>query len=74
MGHKTEGRAKYEIVNMMLNSASLTSTKMQRIVLLFLYVHIRTEQHSINMPCLMLYQSRCVLQHGFVTNASFNLP
>ena len=26
MGHKTEGRAKCEIVNMMLNSAYLTST------------------------------------------------
>ena len=26
MGHKTKGRAKYEIVNMMINSAYLTST------------------------------------------------
>ena len=25
---------------------------MQRIILLFLYVYILTEQHSINVPCL----------------------
>ena len=53
---QTEGRAKRETVNMMLIRLILL-LQMQRITLLFLYLHIRTEQHSINVPCLMLYQS-----------------
>ena len=53
---QTEGRAKREIVNMMLIRLILL-LQMQRITLLFLYLHIRTEQHSISVPCLMLYQS-----------------
>ena len=53
---QTERRAKREIVNMMINLAYLTSTNAKN-HLLFLYLHIRTEQHSINVQCLMLYQS-----------------
>ena len=31
--------------------------QIQKIMLLFLYLLIRSEQHSINVPYLMLYQS-----------------
>ena len=39
MGHKTEGRAKYEIVNMMLNSASLTSTNAKNRITISICTH-----------------------------------
>ena len=40
MGHKTEGRAKREIVIMMLNSAYLTSTNAKNHITIFISTHL----------------------------------
>ena len=53
---QTEGRAKREIVNMMLNSAYLTSTNAKNYITIFISTH-SYRADSINVPCLMLYQS-----------------
>ena len=39
MGHKTEGRAKCEIVNMMINSAYLTSTNAKNHITISISTH-----------------------------------
>ena len=39
MGHKTEGRAKCEIVNMMLNSSYLTSTNAKNHITISISTH-----------------------------------
>ena len=40
MGHKTEGKAKCEIVNMMINSAYLTSTNAKNHITISISTHL----------------------------------
>ena len=70
---QTEGRAKREIVNMMLNSAYLTITNAKNHVTISISTH--SYRAAFNKRTVLNALSKLwILQHGFVTNAFFNLP
>ena len=75
MGHKTKGRAKREIVNMMLNSAYLTSTNAKNHITISISTHsyrAAFNKHTvlIALPKLMYTAAwlcnQCFLQSAVV--------
>ena len=58
MGHKTEGKAKCEIVNMMINLAYLISTNAKkRITITISTYSYRAAFNRRTVPYLMFYES-----------------
>ena len=73
MGHKTEGRAKCEIVNMMINSACLTSTNAKKHIAISISTHsYRTafnKRTVLNALSKLMYTAAWLCNQCFLQSA-----
>ena len=73
MGHKTEGRAKCEIVNMMINLAYLTSTNVKKRITISISTHSYraafNRRTALNALSKLMYTAAWLCNQCFLQSA-----